>query len=81
MPNIFKVLLEATVVGLLLIPMTYLAGFISKFITKKPALPDICSTWNKYYIMEVNLFIAGFLFHILSEVVGLNRWYAHNYDK
>lgn len=79
MPSIQKLLFEAVVVGLLMIPVTYLAAFFAKRLVDKPTLPEICSTWNKYYIMELNLFIAGFLFHLLSEWSGLNKYYVQNY--
>lgn len=81
MNRVVRVIIEAIVVGVLLIPFTYVAGFIARNIVKKPSLPDVCQSWNKNYIMEVNLFIAGFLFHIVCELVGLNRWYALNYFK
>lgn len=80
MPTLQKILMEAVVVGILLIPITYIAAFFAKYITKKPSLPEICSTWNKHRVMEVNLFIAGFLFHILCEITGLNKWYVRNYQ-
>jgi hypothetical protein len=75
------VFIEACVVGLLLIPFTYLAGYIAKPLLKKPSLPDICGTWNKYRVMEINLFVAGFLFHMFFEYTGLNKKYVDNYYK
>lgn len=33
----------------------------------KPALPVECETWNKYYVMEVTLFITGFMLRLLLE--------------
>lgn len=79
MKSIQTVFIEAIVVGILLIPFTYTAAFIIKPFTKRPMLPDVCKSWNKYYIMEINLFVAGFLFHLVLEYVGINRWYAKNY--
>ena len=73
------VLIEAVVVGLLLIPFVYISGFLAKSIVGKPSLPEICSSWNENYIMEVNLFLAGFLFHIALQVAGINEWYVKNY--
>lgn len=29
----------------------------------------------------ITLFVAGALFHILCEVLGLNKWYVDNYYK
>ena len=79
MPTLQKLLLEAIVVGLLLIPATYVAGFFARMISSKPSLPEVCSGWNKYYIMEVNLLFAGIIFHIVAEISGLNRWYVKQY--
>ena len=79
MKSITTILIESIVVGLLLIPFTYVAGYLAKMIVSKPSLPDICKKWNKNYIMEINLFIAGFLFHLTLEVLGINEWYAKNY--
>ena len=79
MKSIKTVLIEACVVGILLIPFTHLAALLAKPLMKSPMLPDVCKTWNKYRVMEVNLFIAGFLFHIVMEAAGINKWYAKNY--
>lgn len=79
MKPIHIIIIEAIVVGLSLIPFVYVTGMVAKLVTKKPALPEICEKWNKYYIMEVNLFLAGFLFHIVFELLGINKWYAKNY--
>jgi hypothetical protein len=71
-----QVLVSAVLFGLVLIPITYIAGFFSKMITQKPTLPEICSTWNQYYIMEFTLFIAGFLMHLLLHFTGAYEWYV-----
>ena len=77
--SVQKVIIEAVIVGILLIPFAYIAGYIAKSFVKKPSLPEVCSTWNENYIMEINLFIAGFLFHIVLEYAGINRKYAESY--
>ena len=59
-----RLIVETIGFGILLIPFIHLAGYIVKHIGKKPTLPEICSTWNEYYIMELNVFIAGILFYI-----------------
>ena len=41
-------------------------------------LPTVCKKWNKNHIMELSLFITGFLIHILCEFTGLNKWYCIN---
>ena len=42
------------------------------------SLPKACNSWNKYYIMEISLFLTNFIIHIFCELVGLNRWYCLN---
>ena len=79
MPKFSTVFIEACVVGIALIPMVYIAGFIAKKLVAKPSLPEVCSTWNQNYIMEVNVFIAGFLFHMIAQYTGVNAWYVRNY--
>lgn len=74
-----KVLSEGIVVGLLLIPFTYITGWVFSFLLKKPMLPDVCKNWNKYRVMEINLLLAGILFHLVFEYTGLNKWYVDNY--
>lgn len=71
-----RVLLEAIIVGLLLIPCTYITGYLAKELVGKPMLPDVCTEWNKYYIMEINLFLAGMLFHLVAEITGVNEFYC-----
>jgi hypothetical protein len=78
-PSIQRVILESIFVGLILIPITYVAAFLTRGITRKPALPEECKQWNKYRIMEINLFVAGMLFHLLMELSGFNKWYALQY--
>ena len=74
--KVVRILLEAIIVGLALIPFTYITGYIAKYAVGKPMLPDVCKEWNKYYIMEINLFLAGMLFHVVAELTGVNRYYC-----
>lgn len=81
MKSLQTVIIEALVVGILLIPFTYLGAFLAQPILKKPMLPDVCNKWNEFYVMEINLLVAGFLFHFVLEYLGVNAWYAKNYFK
>ncbi len=61
--------------------MTLLTGSFIGFIVSKIArveLPTECKDWNKYYVMEISLFITGCLIHLLCEVSGVNNWYCKN---
>ena len=39
-------------------------------------LPKGCREWNKNHIMEISLFLTGFIAHIIFELFGLNNWYC-----
>lgn len=77
--SVLTILIEAVVVGLALIPIVYLSGTVASKVASKPSLPEICSKWNENYIMEVNIFLAGFFFHVIAQYTGLNKWYVDNY--
>lgn len=74
--KLITIIIEAIVVGLVLVPISYIAGWIAVNLVGKPSLPDVCKQWNDRYIMEINLFLAGFMFHILCQVSGVNKWYV-----
>lgn len=77
--SVRTIVMEGVVVGLLLIPLTYLTGKVFSPLLRKPLLPDVCQSWNQFYVMEINLFLAGFFFHIILEYLGVNKWYVDNY--
>ena len=75
MNSIIQLLIEAIFVGISTIIIGNIIGFIiSKII--KSNLPEICKDWNKFYIMEISLFLTGFILHILFEILGLNKYYC-----
>jgi len=63
MKSFTTILFEAIVVGLLLIPFTYVA---SRVLARQP-------------MMELTLLLAGILFHLVFEYLGINKWYVDNY--
>jgi hypothetical protein len=74
-----KLLIEASIVGI----ATVIIGTIISFVTSKSCLaagiPKIHDTnWNKNHIMEISLFLTGFILHLLCEYSGINRWYCKN---
>ena len=72
-----ELLLEAFIVGLLVVIVgTIISFFISKLV--KSTMPPMCKDWNKNFVMEICLFITGFLTHILFEFIGANKWYCKN---
>ncbi len=74
------VLVEAVIVGILLIVFTYIAQYIVKVLGwPTQNMPEVCASWNDTHVMEATLFMAGAIFHLVFEYTGLNEWYARNY--
>ena len=72
-----KLLVEASIVGIATVIIGSVLGFIvGKYFSSK--LPKICKTWNKNHLMEIILFLTGFLLHIIFEYMRLNKWYCNN---
>ena len=69
--------MEAFVVGIITVIVGNLVGFaIGKSLNVD--LPGVCKDWNKYYTMEISLFLTGFLIHLICEFSGINKWYCKN---
>jgi multisubunit Na+/H+ antiporter MnhE subunit len=64
-------------VGIVLVIIGIIVTNLFKFIHNNN-LPDVCKNWNKNYIMEINLFLIGFIAHMLFEMIGANKWYCSN---
>ena len=55
----FELLKEAVVVGIMTVIVGNMAGF-AVGLAMSADLPVVCKDWNKYYAMEISLFITGF---------------------
>lgn len=65
-----KLLTEAIVLGIVIVMIGSIISFvISKFF--KNDLPPVCKDWNKNYVMEISLFLTGFVTHFVYKLVGL----------
>ena len=61
--------IEAITVGfMVLIGGTILIHFLSYLFS--------VSYNNKHYVIEISLFLTGFLIHIICEFTGINKWYC-----
>lgn len=69
----YQIMIEGIVVGQLLIWVYY--------ITKMLILPNLTLLIDLTKSEAATLFIAGFLFHIICEITGVNIWYVNNYYK
>ena len=72
-----NILIEALSVGVLVVIVGSVVGYmLGKLFSNN--LPKICKHWNKNHIMELSLFLTGFIIHILCEILGINKWYCVN---
>ena len=74
-PSIFKLTLEAIVVGVII---TFIGIIVTHFISdgKYPRFPT-----RQAKKMYLALFLTGVLGHFVFEFMGINRWYCKNYLK
>lgn len=73
----YDLIVEAVAVGVMTIIFGNIAGFLIGPLFKVD-LPKVCSTWNKFYTMEITLFVTGVLIHFFCEYTGINKWYCKN---
>ena len=73
----YYLFIEAVVVGIITVIFGNISGFLIGPLFKVD-LPEVCGTWNKFYTMEITLFVTGFLAHLFCEFSGINKWYCSN---
>ncbi len=72
-----QLIYEAVAVGIITVIFGNIIGIlVGQFL--KVSLREICSTWNKFYTIEISLFLTGVLIHLFCEVSGINKWYCTN---
>ena len=67
-----KVVIEAIVVGITLAMFVTFVSFVYAKLT------DQNTKFLKNVGMYVTLAISGFLYHIICDVTGVNKWYCSN---
>ena len=72
------IIIEAIFVGIITIIIGHLSRYLlNKFYNIEEKI-NIYENWNKNYIMEKQLFVTGFLIHIICQISGINHWYCKN---
>jgi xanthine/uracil permease len=72
-----QLILEAIVVGIVITVIGYLVSLVIQLVMDRMGVKRSKNTdWNKYHVMEIALFLTGFIAHLLFEIVGLNKWYC-----
>ena len=73
----FKLLVEAVVVGLMVLVVGSGVGYVVGKMNSVD-LPKVCKKWNKNHVMELSLFFTGVVLHLLCEYSGINKYYIKN---
>lgn len=65
-----KTFYQAVMFGVVSVLLGLILSMVFGFL--KPELPEECAIWNKYYVMEVILFLTGFILRYLitNETIG-----------
>ena len=70
-----KLALEAVFVGIVTVVFGSLVSHVAGAMVAD-AVPPICKNWNKYFVMEITLFVTGVLIHLTLETMQVNKWYC-----
>lgn len=65
-----KTFYQAVMFGIISILLGLILSVVFGFL--KPELPEECSEWDKYYVMEVIMFLTGFILRYLmtNQTIG-----------
>jgi H+/Cl- antiporter ClcA len=75
-----QITLESAIVGALTTAVGTVMARIIQFITEWRSQVKTDTSFNKYFIMEICLFLTGFTVNIITEFSGLNLYYCrHGY--
>lgn len=67
-----KTFYQAVMFGVVTVLLGLILSYIFGFL--KPELPEECSTWDKYYVMEVVLFLTGFILRYLLTNDNITKY-------
>lgn len=67
-----RIFYQAVIVGILTVLIGLLLSMALSFL--KPELGPECEKWNKYYVMEVSLFLTGFILRYVMEHRVVNQY-------
>ncbi len=65
-----KTFYQAVMFGVVAVLLGLILSMIFGFL--KPELPEECAVWDKYYVMEIVIFLIGFILRYLmtNETIG-----------
>ena len=65
-----KTFYQAVMFGVVAVLLGLILSMVFGFL--KPELPEECAVWDKYYVMEIVLFLTGFILRYLmtNDTIG-----------
>ncbi len=72
----YRYVILPSIAGLLTAAVGGLVGKIFAPLLK-PDLPDECHTWNNFRLMEISLFVTGFIIYVIMQFITYRvyaRW-------
>ena len=70
-----KTFYQAVMFGVVAVLLGLILSMVFGFL--KPELPEECEVWDKYYVMEVVLFLTGFILRYLMTNESIGK-YMHD---
>lgn len=73
------VLIEAIFIGIFFAILGTLMSYIMRYSILFIKVPDQCYNYNKFYILQITLFLTGALGHLFFEysfLGNLNKWFC-----
>lgn len=71
-----KTFYQAVMFGVVSVLLGLILSYIFGFL--KPELPKECEIWDKYYVMEIVLFLTGFILRYLLTNESIGKYmYEH----
>ena len=67
-----KTFYQAVMFGIISILLGLILSVVFGFL--KPELPEECSEWDKYYVMEVIMFLTGFILRYLMTNQSIGQY-------
>lgn len=67
-----KIFYQAVMFGVVSILLGLILSAVFRFL--KPELPEECSEWDKYYVMEVIMFLTGFIIRYMLTNENISQY-------
>lgn len=68
----YNLIINALFIGILTVIIGVIVGYVfAKYEILNVYIPDNCSHWNDNHVMEMSLFVTGFILYIIITLIQL----------